>query len=307
MSHALQLSVIVCTHNPRADFLSRTLAALKAQTLPADAWELLVVDNTCIPPLPLALIQQGHADARVVVEPALGLTHARMRGIAEARGDILVWVDDDNLLDSDYLAVAASLGREHPNLGVWGCGHFIPEWEQSPAPELTPYLAYLAVGQRTGDRWSNRPFDYDALPAGAGLCVRATVARRYMENVREDPRRQALGRTGAGLGACEDFDLGLTALDCGLGTGVFPRLRLTHLMPASRVEESYLLRLVEGHARSTVLLMAIRNPELQPPKLDWKSRLRTWRRRRSLSPIERTIHDAQRRGEASAWHALRPH
>jgi glycosyltransferase involved in cell wall biosynthesis len=39
------LSVIVCTHNPRQDYLARALAALRDQTLPTNEWELLVVDN----------------------------------------------------------------------------------------------------------------------------------------------------------------------------------------------------------------------------------------------------------------------
>lgn len=296
MSAARPITVVLCTHNPRADFLARTLSALGTQTLPADAWELLVVDNASNPPLPLATLQAGHPDARVIVEPALGLTQARLRGIAEARGDILVWVDDDNVLPSDYLAVAAALAREHPGLGVWGCGHFIPEWEQAPAPELTPYLAYLAVGQKSCDRWSNRPFDYEAMPPGAGLCVRASVARRYAENVRHDPRRLTLGRTGAGLGACEDFDLGLTAVESGYGTGVFTRLRMTHLMPAGRVREDYLLRLVEGHACSSLLLHHLHGRSTPAPH-GWLSALRRWRLHRSLSPVQRRIADARRRGE----------
>ena len=39
------ISVIVCTHNPRTDYFRRVLNALDAQTLPKNNWELLVVDN----------------------------------------------------------------------------------------------------------------------------------------------------------------------------------------------------------------------------------------------------------------------
>ncbi len=304
MTVPFQACVIICTHNPRRDYLARTLAALAAQTLSTSAYELVIVDNASREPVANFADLAWHPFARVVVETKLGLTNARMRGIAEASADLVIWVDDDNLLAPDYLATALQIARDWPMLGAWGCGQFTPEWETPPAPELAPYLEYLAVGRRDSARWSNRPYDYEATPAGAGFCCRRKVAQAYARSVNEDPRRLALGRAGAGLGACEDFDLALHAVDLGLGTGVFPSLRLTHLMPSGRVDEDYLLRLVEGHARSTVLLMALRDPAFRPARRDWKFRIREWRFRRGLSPVLRRIADARRRGEAAAARLL---
>jgi hypothetical protein len=70
------------------------------------------------------------------------------------------------------------------------------------------------------------------------------------------------------------------------------------------VKEDYLLRLVEGHARSTVLLMALRDPAFRPPVQNWKTRLRAWRLWRALSPVARRIHDARLRGERAAAEIL---
>ena len=41
----MDFSVIICTHNPRSDYLRRVLDALKAQTLLREQWELLLIDN----------------------------------------------------------------------------------------------------------------------------------------------------------------------------------------------------------------------------------------------------------------------
>lgn len=295
------ISAILCTHDPRQDFLARTLDGLRAQDLPAAKWELIVVDNGSAVPVVSRCDLSWHPAARVVAEPELGLTAARVRGIVEARGEVFVWIDDDNVLAPDYLARCLAIAGEWPQLGVWGCGNFTPEWESTPAPELAPYLSYLAVNRAPRDRWSNQLYDFAATPAGAGMCVRRAVAQRYADNVRHDPRRKSLGRTGRGLGACEDHDLAFTAIDLGFGTGVFTTLRLSHLIPASRVQEDYLLRLVEGHARSTVLLMALRDANARPPRPRVIDRLRRWRLHRSLSPVERRIDDARRRGEREAW------
>jgi len=295
------LSVVICTHNPHEDFLRRTLGGLSRQTLRASQWEFVLVDNGSSPPVRLETALAGHATARIVAEPELGLTAARLRGIGEARAPLLVFVDDDNILAPDYLERALARANAWPMLGVWGCGSYKPEWEQEPPREFDPYIAYLAVHRAPRDRWSNQPFDYAATPTGAGLCVRSAIARRYVEQVGGDARRKLLGRTGTNLAGCEDFDLAFTAIDLGYGTGVFTDLAMTHLMPRTRVAERYLLQLVEGHAYSSVILHALRDSNLRAPHPNLASHLREFRLRRALDPIALKIHDARRRGEALAW------
>lgn len=298
------LSVVICTHNPRADYLARTLDGLRAQSLPAGVWELVIVDNASREPVDSHPDFSWQPATRVVREAELGLTAARLRGIAEARADLLVLVDDDNVLAPDYLARGVEQSRSWPQLGAWGCGHFTPEWESPPPAEFTDYLAYLAVHHAPRDCWSNRLFDYPATPAGAGMFVRTPVARRYADLVRNDERRKLLDRSGEGLAGCGDFDLALTAIDLGFGVGIFTTLKMIHLMPRGRVEESYLLRLVEGHAYSTVLLHSLRDPNFSAPRRSLRRVVQEFRLRRALRPIPLKIHDARRRGENRAWALL---
>lgn len=299
------ISVAICTHNPRADFLARTLDGLRTQTLSTAQWQFVLIDNASKVPLVGRVSLEWHPNAKILREETLGLTPARQCAIAACGGDLVVFVDDDNILAPDYLEQAARLAMEWPQLGLWGCGRFQPVWETPPHPDLAPLLAYLAVNEVARDAWSNHPFDYGATPAGAGICVRAPVAREYGRRVREDPRRYSLGRTGTNLAACEDFDMAQTAIELGFGTGIFRSLSLQHLMAAGRVEESYLLRLVEGHAFSTVLLMNLYGRSHEPPATTLMAWLREFRLRRSLPDIERKIHNARRRGEARAFAHIR--
>ena len=94
-----QLSVIICTHNPRQHFLLRVLSALERQSLPAIEWELIIVDNASARPIAEMFDISWHPLGRHVSEEKLGLTSARLRGIEEAKGEFLVFVDDDNVLD----------------------------------------------------------------------------------------------------------------------------------------------------------------------------------------------------------------
>ena len=111
----MQLSVIICCHNPRRDYLERVLEALKAQTLSTDNWELLVVDNASESLVSASHNISWHPNARHVREENLGLTRARLRGIAESSADLLIFVDDDNVPGyRTTMATAVRLFQNHP-------------------------------------------------------------------------------------------------------------------------------------------------------------------------------------------------
>ena len=263
---APEVSVVVCTHNPRPEYLDRTLAALRGQTLPRDRWELVVVDNASAPPVVVA-----DARVRVVREPEPGLTRARIAGIREARAALLVLVDDDNVLASDYLEVALRIAAEHPLVGVFG-GQAVPEFEVPPPAWLEPFQAQLAIAQFADDRWSNQ-HDPRVFPIGAGMCIRRPLAAAWAGEVAGDPVRRGLGRTGTNLISGEDTDMVVTCLRSGAGAGRFAALRLTHLIPRRRLEYGYTRRLAyatgfsagrlsrhrDGTTRIRVLAQAVRS------------------------------------------------
>src|SRR5207248_3117113 len=112
--------------------------------------------------------------------------------------------------------------------------------------------------------WSNNPGDWRAQPSGAGLCVRRSVATAYAKQVSISPARRRLGRAGSKLSSCEDSDLIQTTCDMGQGFGNFPGLRLTHLIPRSRVQPKYLIRLMQGIVTSSIILQYLRTGHLPP-------------------------------------------
>ena len=298
----MKISVIICTHNPRADYLQQTLAALRAQSLSADEWELIVVDNASARPVAAQIDVSWHPRARVVVEATLGLTPARRRGIREAAAELLVFVDDDNVLAPDYLAEADRLAATLPFLGAFGCS-IRAVYEQPPAPETREWLWLLTVGEISDNRWSNlgvRGGELLTLPSGAGLVIRAAVAREYARLTETDPLRANLDRRGADLTGSGDRDLAATCGRLGLGTGKFASLKLDHLMSAGRVEPAYLIKLADATAYSETILYFLHGLNWRPAPL---SRTRRWLaawERRQVGPLEQAMQDAQIRGKARA-------
>jgi glycosyltransferase involved in cell wall biosynthesis len=294
------LSVIICTHNPRRGYLSRALNALRVQTLPTEEWELLLIDNVSNPPLNQLVSLAWHPNARHIREEMLGLTSARLRGIREAQGELLVFVDDDNLLDSDYLTNALELYVDYPFLGAFG-GSIEGEFEVDPPSSIRPYLEGLAVRRIAADHWSNARKWSDATPFGAGLCVRREVADLYLHRVRNDGVRLALDRRGTHLGAGGDVDLAWTSFLLKKGTGCFARLRATHLIPKQRLTKQYVERINAGFAYAEeILARDDHSHNSEDYQKSVRDSLRYWCKYLLASPFNRRIMKARRSGQKSA-------
>jgi hypothetical protein len=249
----LQASVIICAHNPRSDYFARVLASLRDQTLPLDNWELLIIDNASKMPLAPDWHISWHPTARHIVESEVGLANARRRGMREARADLIVFVDDDNVLDKTYLTQAVGIGRDWPLLGAWGSGSIQADFEVKPSECVEKFLPYLALRETAIPQWSNVASCVQAMPWGAGLCVRKAVAVAYCQSC-ERSSIQITGRVGSATLSGDDREIALTCCAQGSAFGIFPDLKITHLIPMHRVSEDYIVRLVEGITLSDLLL-----------------------------------------------------
>ena len=250
------VSVIVCAHNPRRDYFEQTLRALRAQSLATGEWELLIIDSASAVPLAEAWDVGWHADARHIREERVGLTNARLRGIHESRGDILVFVDDDNVLDPGYLEQCIAILARIPCLGAFGAAQIEPVFDSPPRPELARFVRLLAVRDSRADHWSNDPLNKESTPYGAGLAVRRDVAARYARDVPKCRWRSNLDRSGDILMSGGDLDFSFVACQMSYGIGVFRELRLKHLIPSSRIDLRYFEKLMYGHQYSRTLLIA---------------------------------------------------
>jgi glycosyltransferase involved in cell wall biosynthesis len=238
-----------------------------------------VIDNASSPPL-TGLDLTWHARARVVVEPQPGLTPARLRGLAEAAGTTVVFVDDDNVLAPGHLAAVARRFAENPRLGAAG-GPVAPEFETAPPAWTREFHGLLALCDHGPEPLLARGAADATWPAfapvGAGLCVRREAAELYTRALAQNPARRGLDRTGGSLASGGDNDLVFTVLQGGWDVGYFPELRVTHLIPPGRLEAGYLARLNEGIQRTWVRVLALHGRTAWGPVAPWTVPLRSAR------------------------------
>ena len=291
----LSLSVITCSHNPRADYLKQVIDALERQTLAKERWEYLLIDNLSDEPLAARFDLSWHPQAKHIVEERLGLTAARLRGIREAAGEVLVFVDDDNVLDADYLEEVARLSAVWPMVGAFS-GQVRGKFEVPPPEWTRVYWDRLAIREFNQDKWSNLACNSETTPNGAGLCVRRRVADQYLSYHENGKRKILLDRTGTSLVSAGDVDLAATACDLGLGNALFASLALDHLMPRERLEEKYLLSLLEAQAFSQVVLDSFRANGQAPLRETRKRAIVNQLRMSFMDPRKRRFFQAIRRG-----------
>ena len=108
------VSVVVCTHNGQST-LDECLSRLGVLTYPD--YEVIVVNDGSSDAC--AAIARAH-DVTLIETEHRGLGHARNRGIAAARGEIVAFLDDDAYPDSDWLHYVAALLRANGHAGVGG-------------------------------------------------------------------------------------------------------------------------------------------------------------------------------------------
>ena len=269
----MQLTVIIPTHDPHPGRLRRTLAGLKAQTIPASAWELLVVDNASPVALNLTDYAAGApAQTRLIREPQLGLTAARRCGLTAAQGDCAVLVDDDNILAPDYLANVLAIFARQPRVGVAG-GKSLPEFECAPEDWQREFLALLALRDLGPDEIISQGLRPAGLarneyppfaPIGAGMALRRDAWRAWLD-AQQEPGAVPSDRRGSELTSSGDNDLVLAIMRAGWEAGYFPELSLTHLIPATRFEAGYLARLNRGIQKSWMQVLTRHEANPWPP------------------------------------------
>ena len=232
------LTAIICTYN-RAKYIRPLLESIAANDFPKEEYEILLVDNNCTDNTHEICEEfaTSHPDVqfRYTTEPEQGLSAARNCGIKESRGDIIVYIDDDALVDSNYLRDYAEWFAAHPETMACG-GPIQPLYETSEPSWMTPYTrALLTAWMDYGDKV--RPYPRGRYPGGGNAAYRKSVFEQIgLFNT-------ALGRKGGNLMGSEEKDIFDKMHALNMQVLYLPTPVLHHIIPQTKLEEPYFDRL----------------------------------------------------------------
>ena len=233
------LTAIICTYN-RAKYIGPLLESIAANDLAKEEYEILLVDNNCTDNTRevCETFAETHKDVtfRYVVESEQGLSAARNKGIHEAKGDVIVYIDDDALVDSWYLRTVAEYMSAHKEIDAIG-GPIIPLYEETEEPKwMTRYTKELLCGYLYFGE-AERPFPGDRYPGGGNAAYRANVFEKV------GLFDTALGRKGNSLMGAEEKDIFDKMKAQGMRFMYLPKMILHHIIPQKKLEKDYFDRL----------------------------------------------------------------
>lgn len=231
------ITVALCTHN-HADRLAQTLADLAHVQHPRQPWEFLVIDNASSDGTPGLLAAMGWRPAgveiRVVREEKLGLSNARNRALQEARGDYLLFMDDDETPDPAWLTAYEQAMLAHQPDALGGRIEVLFEDGARPAwlqDELLGFLGKLDHGE---SRWlteSTTPI------FGGNFAFR----RKVFERIGNFDAR--LGRQGTANIGGEDTEIYRRLLEHNCRVRWVPEAIIQHRIQTPKLRRSYFLDL----------------------------------------------------------------
>ncbi len=244
----MDVSIITCTYNPNPKIFERVLRSVESQDFGDLKVEYVIVDNNSHPPVAEMPIVQSflarNSWVRVIVEKEQGLTAARIAGTKATTGDILIFVDDDNELDSQYVKNSIKLFEAYPFVAVWGAGHISVEFPES-APswiekEMKPF--YLERKRKRTEYATIVEMYCPAYPIGGGMAVKREIMNTYSILVKSHNFKTTDRKAGSGA-SWGDTQINWLSIKNGYAVGVSPDLKFQHLISKKRASLEYILRL----------------------------------------------------------------
>ena len=237
------VSIIVCTYN-RERYLGETLERL-ASNPNNGSWELVLVNNNSTDSTENICnsFAAKHPDIsfHYFIEKKQGLSHARNRGITEAKGDWLVFLDDDAFVEKDYIKTLQSQITKHSDAGAFG-GQITPFFEDGEPDWINPWaMGFVSAINKGNDVCLFGKKEY---PIGANM----GIARRVIEQVGDF--NTSLGRTGNNLMGGEEKDIFNRIRQAGFAIYYFPGIGVQHCIPERRTTTDFIARLEDGVGKS---------------------------------------------------------
>ena len=229
----MKATVAICTHN-RADDVKEALLSLLRQDF-TGAFEVIVVDNRSTDntkQVTQEVNQMTSIPIIYVYEERLGLSVARNRALREAKGEYVLFLDDDAVASKEWISGIVSLFDSDPRIGCVG-GKIIPAWEGAEPTWLLPENRTLYTILDYSDEIVE--MQKPAIPFGANVAFRKSVFQSLK------PFREDLGRVGSNLLSSEEAEL-IDRIRSRYTVYYTPHAWVRHKIPRSRVSRKWLLR-----------------------------------------------------------------
>lgn len=245
-------TVIICAYNAE-NRLSRVIeSVIKQQKYNDLVDKFLLIDNNSTDNT--AEIMKSYEskmhNIQYVFEQVQGLSYARLAGVNNTNSEWIVFIDDDNILEENWIIKAYKYITDNDNIGAFN-GSVVPliefnisKEEQTRLEVVYPSLACTNL-QVEDIKFDLAVHPYET-PFGAGLVIKAEPLKKLALR----GWLKSKGRTGKLLISGEDTEMCLFIAKENYSFGYEPSMIIKHIIPKGRLEEKYLINLYKGFSEN---------------------------------------------------------
>lgn len=230
----IEISAVIATYN-RAPYLVKALQSILIQSIDSKKFEVIIVDNNCTDNTAEICKEfhqnNPHIQYKYVVEEQQGLSYGRNRGIYEASGKYLTFVDDDAYLDREFLLKSVEYLKNNETIYAIG-GKILLDYEGKIPKWVSAYLEPLFGYFNFGN--SARSFKKPKFPRGSNMTFKTEV---FNQVGKFNPK---LGRKKRELGSGEEKELFDRIYAANLGVYYLPDIIVHHYVPESRTQIEFI-------------------------------------------------------------------
>ena len=248
------ITVVICTYNGAA-LLPETLRHIAQQQVRQEIkWEVIVVDNASTDKTSQVVITEWEkhtCDVKLSLlhQPKQGLTFARELALQSARFDFVLFCDDDNWLNPNYVNLSYDIMMKRPSIGV--LGGYGELWFETPPPYWAHKYKLFANGPQanaSGKVHNNRVY-------GAGFVVRKSAYERL---IKAGFSPMLTDRKGGYLSSGGDYEICYAIAMAGYDIWYEEKLKFKHFMPKERINSAYYTRFIKEGPKCFEVLIPYR-------------------------------------------------
>lgn len=238
------ISIIICTYN-RDAYIYKTLQHITYNGFPLTDYEIILVNNNSTDQTAKECLRfqadYPQVNFRYFIETRQGLSFARNRGIGEAQGEVLVFLDDDAFMNKNYLRRLREYLAAYPSVSAFG-GKITPLYESGAAPAWMSKWSYSWVSAiNKGEKVCL--FKGHSYPIGANMGF-------LRHALPKDGFNTTLGRNKGNLMGGEEKDIFNRMKALNAEIYYFPGIEVQHIIPEKRTTRKYIRELATGIGQS---------------------------------------------------------
>lgn len=244
-----KITIIICAYNSQntLEEIIKSIVNQEGYNLYID--KFLLIDNNSSDNTKKIIkkYEKKFFNIKYFFEPKQGLSYARLKGVLNTKSEWIAFIDDDNILNKNWIKEAINYIEKHPEIGVFN-GAVIPKIREklNNKEKIHLKIAYKALAC-THLKKEDIKNGFNRSNFGAGLVART----KELKKLATQGWLRKTGRKGKKVSSGEDTEMINYIISKGFKTGFNDKMIISHIISKKRLDLKYLKKLYKSFQKNS--------------------------------------------------------